>query len=390
MKILHVITRLIVGGAQENTVICADAQIKQHHDVAIAYGPIYGPEGSLLNKAQASGARLHEIPSMRRAILPVHDLKCYYTLRKLIREFQPDVMHSHSSKAGIIARAAAWKENVPAVIHTIHGLPFHERQPKLVYKAYVAAEKWAAKRCHKLVGITQAMCDAFASEGIGSREQFSVIPSGVDITAVTPAVDTRQRVRTELQLADDVPVIGIVARLDPLKGQEDLISILPAIVARHPRTKLLLVGDGWHRQTLEALVAKLHMQQHVIFTGLVSKDRVIDYLAAMDVMALPSYQEGQGRTLVEALAASCAIVGYDAGGIGEVCINNSTGKLGPVGDREKLASNLLELLDNPQQRMTLAKQGRDHVIKNFDVSLMTSKLDTLYHQTLQQNTRPRK
>lgn len=385
MKILHVITRLIVGGAQENTVLSADAQIKQGHDVAIAFGPIYGPEGSLLPKAQQSGATLHEIPSLRRAILPVHDLKCYYALRKLIREIKPDVVHSHSSKAGVIARAAAWKENVPAVIHTIHGLPFHQRQLWPVYKAYVTAEKWAAKRCHKLVGITQAMCDAFAQEHIGSPGQFSVIPSGVDIAAVTPSPDTRHRVRAELGLADNVPVIGIVARLDPLKGQEDLISILPGLVEKHPNLKLLLVGDGWHRAVLESQVASLNMTDHVIFAGLVSKDRVMDYLAAMDVMALPSYQEGQGRTLVEALAASCAITGYDAGGIGEVCIDNLTGKLAPVGDKQKLAANLLALLDDPTLRQTLAKQGRGHVLKNFDVSLMTSKLQTLYHQTLEAN-----
>lgn len=387
MKILHVITRLIVGGAQENTVICADAQIKAGHQVALAFGPIYGPEGSLRSKAQRSGATLHEIPSMRRAILPLHDIKCYYALRKLIREFKPDVVHSHSSKAGIIARAAAWKENVPVVIHTIHGLPFHPRQPRPIYKAYVAAEKWAARRCHKLVGITQAMCIAFAQEGIGSVKQFSVIPSGVDINAVTPPADTRQRVRDELKLDDNVPIIGIVARLDPLKGQEDLISILPKLVAKHPRVRLILVGDGWHRPTLEAQVAQLNMQDHVIFAGLVSKERVMEYLAAMDVMALPSYQEGQGRTLVEALACSCAIVGYDAGGIGEVCVNDITGKLGPVGDRDKLAANLLELLDDPQKRHALAARGREHVLEHFDVSLMTSKLDTLYHQTLQDNAK---
>lgn len=385
MKILHIITRLIVGGAQENTVICCDAQKQAGHDVTLAYGPIYGPEGSLLGKAQRTGINLVEIPAMRRAILPLHDWRCYNQLRRLIRELKPDVVHTHSSKAGIVGRAAAWAENVPAVIHTIHGLPFHERQSRIVYHAYVTAERWAARRCHKLVGITQAMCDAFAEHRIGEAHQFSVIPSGVDIQAVTPAPGTRQRVREELGLTDDQPVVGIVARLDPLKGQEDLISILPLLVEKHRKLKLLLVGDGWHRPALEAMVAESGMQQHVIFAGLVSKERVMEYLAAMDINALPSYQEGQGRTLVEALAAGCAIVGYNAGGIGEVCIDNVTGKLGPVGDRQALAQNVLWLLDHPQERHQLADAGRKHVMEHFDVSIMTSRLEALYHQSLEEH-----
>lgn len=385
MKILHIITRLIVGGAQENTILCAQDQLRQGHEVHLAYGPIYGPEGSFLQRAKRSGITLHEIKAMRRAILPWQDVRCCFALRKLIRQVGPDVVHTHSSKAGILGRIAAWKERTPAVIHTIHGLPFHERQPWPVYKAYVLAERYAARRCHKLVGITQAMNDAFASEGIGRPSQFSVIPSGVDIAAIAPPAGTRQRVRQELGLSEHQPVAGIVARLDPLKGQEDLIAILPALVNRHADLKLLLVGDGWHRQALEKQIASLGMAEHVIFTGLVSKERVMECLAAMDVMALPSYQEGQGRTLVEALAAKCAIVGYDAGGIGEVCIDRKTGLLGPVGDRQALARNLLALLDDPALRTRLAEQGLGHVMANFDVAIMTSRLQKLYHQTLEEN-----
>lgn len=182
MKILHVITRLILGGAQQNTVMCCRAQVSGGHQVWLAYGPIYGPEGSLLEEAQASGAKLVQINAMRRTVLPFHDLRCYAALRRLIREIQPDIVHTHSSKAGILGRAAAWRQRVPAVIHTIHGLPFHTRQTRLLYKGYVAAERWAARRCHRLIGLTQAMCDAFAEHGIGRAEQFYVVPSGVDST----------------------------------------------------------------------------------------------------------------------------------------------------------------------------------------------------------------
>ena len=179
MTIVHVITRLILGGAQQNTVLTCAAQVAAGHTVTLIYGPIYGPEGSLLAEAQKSGANLVRVSSLRRPILPLHDYYCYHALRRRIRELQPDIVHTHSSKAGIIGRAAAWDERAPVVIHTIHGLPFHSRQPRWLYRVYVATERWAARRCHKMIGVTRAMCETFRRHGIGAPDQFEVVPSGV-------------------------------------------------------------------------------------------------------------------------------------------------------------------------------------------------------------------
>lgn len=165
-------------------VTCA-AQVANGHEVWLAYGPIYVPEGSLLGRARESGARLVEVGPMRRAVLPLHDYRCYRQLSRLVREIRPDVVHTYSSKAGILGRAAAWRERIPAVIHMVHGLPFHDHQPRLVHHAYVAAERWAAQSCHRIIGVTQAMCDAFQRKGIGVPWQFSVIPSGVEVSRLT-------------------------------------------------------------------------------------------------------------------------------------------------------------------------------------------------------------
>ena len=134
MTILHIITRLILDGAQKNTVLCAKAQVAAGHRVIIAYGPIYGPEGSLLAEAKKAGIQTVELSSMRRAVLPHHDLNSYFQLRKLIKQTNPDIVHTHSSKAGITGRLAAWHCKVPAVIHTIHGLPFHDHQPRCTHR----------------------------------------------------------------------------------------------------------------------------------------------------------------------------------------------------------------------------------------------------------------
>jgi glycosyltransferase involved in cell wall biosynthesis len=382
LNILHVITRLIYGGAQKNTVMCCAAQVAAGHRVTLAYGPIYGPEGSLLDEARASGAELVELKWMRRALLPVHDVLAEWELRRVIRQLKPDVVHTHSSKAGIIGRSAAWALRVPAVVHTVHGLPFHERQNPLVHRLYVTAERWAARRCHHMIGITAAMCDAMTAQRIGRPSQFSVIPSGIELSGFGASAELRDQTRRELNIAPDAPVIGIVARLDPLKGQDDLIEVLPAVLAQAPGARLLLVGNGWHRAELESHVQRLNLGDHVIFTGLVPPQRVAAMMNAMDIMALPSYQEGQGRTLVEALLCGCTVVGYAVGGIPEVCVDGVTGRTVPVGDTAKLGAVLVELLGDPAQRRRLNEAGLRHAREHFDARVMVQKVEQVYQDLL--------
>ena len=386
MRILHIITRLIAGGAQQNTVMSCAAQVAAGHDVTLAYGPIYGPEGSLLDDAKRSGARLIEVPSMRRSVLPGHDWFCYRALRKIIREVKPQVVHTHSSKAGILGRAAAWKEGVPAVIHTVHGSPFHEKQPWVVRRAYIAAERWAAKRCHRMVGITQPMVDLYLANRIGKPAQFSVIPSGVDLSLWSSAArgvasdSLRSRVRSELHIPENAPIIGLVARFDALKGHADLLRITQALTASRPQLHLLFVGDGFHRAAIERLASDLNLTDRIICTGLVPSSRVAECYRAMDVMVLPSYQEGQSRTLIESLLCGCPIVAYDTGGIREVCIEGVTGRLVPTGNLEAMREAIAWSLDHPRESQHLAEQGREHVTRKFDQRVMCTMLESLYQQ----------
>jgi glycosyltransferase involved in cell wall biosynthesis len=389
MTIVHIITRLILGGAQQNTVSSCASQQADGHQVTLIFGPIYGPEGSLLDEARQGGARLLEVRSLRRAILPPHDLFCYRRLRRLLRAIRPDVVHTHSSKAGILGRAAAWAENVPAVIHTVHGLPFHQRQPRFVYHAYVAMERWAARRCHKILGVTQAMLDTFHDHGIGESAQYEMVPSGVEVGVFSPAPEARTRVRGELGIPADAPVIGLLGRLDPLKGQDDLLDIFPDLLRVHPELRLLFVGGGWHRQKLEARLAGMPWRDRVLFTGLVPPSQVPGYLAAMDIDTLPSYQEGQPRTLVQALLCGRPIVGYDAGGIAEICLDGVTGRLVPVGDRAALRDALSHLISDPSERSRLAEAGRRHALERFDLRLMIRRLDAIYRQTMRERQNPR-
>ena len=386
MRILHIITRLIQGGAQQNTVLSCAAQVKAGHAVHLAYGPIYGPEGSLLDEAKASGAALHEVASMRRAVNPWHDARCYFALRRQIREVKPDIVHTHSSKAGIIARAAAWAERTPVVIHTVHGLPFHARQSTLAHQIYVGLERWAAKRCHHLVAITPAMVEAFDAKGIAGKERFTVIPSGVDLDRFRLADDARSKAREILGISSDSPVVALLARLDPLKGHDDLLDILPRLVERFPEIQLLFIGDGWRRDHVQQRIAKPQAAGSVRLLGFVPHDQVRDILPAADVKVLPSYQEGQSRTLIEALLCGCGIVAYDVGGIPSICIDSETGKLVPVGDKQALADAIVWMIEHPDERRAMTERGQQLVREKFSAEHMTMELEKLYQRLLADKT----
>ena len=383
MNILHVITRLIRGGAQQNTVLTCRAQVRAGHRVWLAYGPIYGPEGSLMEEARQAGAVLCELPFMRRALLPVHDVLVYRSIVKLIGQIRPDVVQTHSSKAGIVGRLAAWRCRIRVVVHTVHGLAFHEHQNLLVNHLYINAERLAARRCHRIIGVSRAMVQQMARCRIGRPEQFTVIHNAFDLDeydrliAASPAP---AQVRSRWGIPAQGPLIGVVARLDRLKGQDDLLDVLPQLRRSTPDLRVVFVGDGWYRDHLQTRVAAAGLQHEVIFTGLVPLGDLVSLLRAMDVMVLPSYREGLPRTMVESLLCGCAIVGYDCDGIGEICLDRQTGRLVTTGDLAALAQAITWLLDHPLERGQMVRSGRQLVREQFELNAVVRQTQLLYEQ----------
>jgi len=382
MTILHIITRMILGGAQQNTVMTCASQAEAGHEVHLAHGPVFGPEGSLVDKALETGTKLVCVRSMRRPILPLHDVCCYLALRRLIRKIRPDIVHTHSAKAGITGRFAAWHENVPAVIHTIHGPPFHDYPPRWRHCCYVTCERWAARRCHKMIGVAQTMCDTYLEMGIGTADQYTTIYSGIDVDLFEKRHGPREEGRRELGATTDTPLVAIVARLDRHKGQEDLLDIMPDLLRTHPNLKLIMIGDGWHRETIAARIDREQLTDHVILTGLVEPRRVAQLLQLADVKVLPSYREGTPRVMAQALAAGCAIVGYKTGGIPEICIDGVTGRLVPVADRAALADAIRDLIDHPDKRRDMVEAGRNIVHEKFDHRMMVEQIGRVYEDAL--------
>src|ERR1700677_3604232 len=243
MKIVHIITRLIIGGAQENTVLSCLGQHRLGHEVTLITGPAIGPEGSLMEKARSQGYRIIVIDEMRRAIHPVRDWGTYRHLIGLLRELKPDIAHTHSSKAGIIGRWAAHRADVPGVVHTIHGLAFTASTNSAINWVYKTLEKKAAPITTRIVCVADAMREQSLAAGIGRAEQDATIYSGMETGPFLNPPVARDEVRRSLGLTEKQLVVGTIARLFDLKGHDDLLHITPDLCGRLTNLRFLWLVD---------------------------------------------------------------------------------------------------------------------------------------------------
>lgn len=378
MRIVHVITRLIVGGAQENTLLSCEGQHDLGHEVTLITGPPIGPEGSLLERAQAYGYRVEVVDAMRRAILPGKDWRTYRWLVARLRELKPDVVHTHSSKAGIIGRWAAHKAGVPRVVHTIHGLAFTASTKPYVNKVYEILERRTAPITHKIVCVADAMRDQSLAAGVGRAEQYVTVYSGMDTRPFLAPPVPRDAVRAQLKLGQEDVAVGTVARLFHLKGHDDLLAMAPDLCQRFPRLKFVWIGDGLLRPQFERQIAAINLQDRFILTGLVPPARIPELANALDILVHPSRREGLARALPQGQLAGCPVVTYDVDGNREGLIDGQTGYCVPAFDQGLLKQRLAELLEDAARRRTMGKAGRAFALARFDTKVMVEGLERVY------------
>jgi glycosyltransferase involved in cell wall biosynthesis len=380
LRILHISTRLILGGSQENTILSCIGAADRGHRVGLAYGPIYGPEGSLLQRALGDGRiETFEVPSLVRRIAPLKDLRAYWQMRRLIQRWRPDVVHTHSSKAGILGRGAAWAEGVPVVVHTIHGLPFHQWQPAVVNALYVLSERWAARRCHAIVSVADAMTRQALERGVGELGQYRTIRSGMEVEPFLASDSSRAAMRARFGFGEGDVVAVTLARLAKLKGHDDLLDALEGQLRSGP-LRLLWVGNGWWTKRLKARVAKMGLQGRVTFAGLVQPTEVPAHLAAADLCIHPSYREGLPRAVVQAMLCGKPVVAYDIDGTREVVVDGVTGRLLNPGDRAALEGAVAGLVGDAAARQRMGAAARESVRAPFDWRVMCEQLDALYRE----------
>jgi glycosyltransferase involved in cell wall biosynthesis len=378
-----VITRLILGGAQENTLYTVEnLQDVYGDEVLLVAGPPEGPEGSLLERARKNNVPVQILPSLRRELSPTADAATYFALRRIFREFHPDVVHTHSSKAGVVGRAAAYAYGTPAIVHTIHGLPFHPLERWWRNRVYIAAERWAARRTHRLITVANAMTRQALAAGVGEAEQYTTIYSGMEVEPFLHPPRDPKDVRKELGYGPEHTVVAKVARLFELKGHDDVLAAAQLATREAPNLRFLFVGGGIWRDRLELKAREAGLADFVRFLGLVSPDRIPELLAASDLVVHASYREGLARVLPQALIAGRPVVSYDVDGACEVVRPGQTGALVPPGDVPGLAASLLDLVRDPEKRERFGLTGRALFTDQFRHDVMTRRIRDVYQEVL--------
>ena len=385
MRVAHIITRMIIGGAQENTLHTVVDQHELHGDeVCLITGPETGPEGSLLDRVPESEFPVYFAHFMRRRIGLWQEWRAYRELCQVLHDIQPDIVHTHSSKAGILGRAAAASCRIPAV-HTIHGAAFHFGQNPVAYHTYVQAEKWAARRTAHFISVADDMTREYLQAGIGTSDRYTTISSGFDVEPFLIPPRPRDEVRAELGLAPSDIVVGKVARLFHLKGHEFILQAAPKVIAANPDIKFLFVGDGILREQYERQIADAGLSSHFRFTGLVPPTQIPELMGAMDIVAHTSQWEGLARVLPQGLIAGKPVVSFDVGGAREVVLPGETGYLLPRDDVGGLTAALIELAANPELRTRLGATGRKRFTDQFRHQTMTRRIREIYEQVLRKS-----
>jgi glycosyltransferase involved in cell wall biosynthesis len=383
MRIAHVITRMIVGGAQENTLLCCRDLMRLHgEEVLLVTGPSLGPEGDLLERVAQERIPYEIVPSLRRPIHPWRDWRAYSRIRQILRAFEPDVVHTHSAKGGILGRKVAHALRVPAIVHTVHGAPFHPYQRRAARTFSRWCEWHAARRCHMLVSVADAMTDLLVGARVAPREKFVTVESGMEVEPFLAAAEHRDLARRRLGYDDQHVVVGKIARLFHLKGHEYLIAAARQIAEHHPHVRFLLVGDGILQERLANQIRKARLDEYFQFTGLVPPEQVPAMISAMDLVVHTSLREGLARALPQALLAGKPVVSFDIDGAREVVQDGETGFLVPPCDVDALASAVDRLVADEPLRRRLGDCGRSRCADRFRHERMTSRLRKIYQRVL--------
>lgn len=377
LRVLHVITRLDRGGSAENTLLTVAGMDPDRYDVTLAVGVTVDDPGPTAAAARARGVRFVDVPGLVRAPSPVQDLRAGLALRRLLHSEPWDLVHTHTSKAGIIGRWAAHRARVRAIVHTPHGHVFYGYYGAMVTRAFIQLERLAAGWCHRLVALTAADRQDHLRFGVGRPEQWEVVHSGVDFRPLDVTTTPAAALRQQLGLAPDDLVVGTLGRLAAVKGQADLIRAFAGLHRQRPKARLLLIGDGEEAGTLRALAQDIGVHEQIVFAGWC--DNVGDMLRLLDIFVLPSHNEGMGKALVEAMYLQRPVIATRVGGVPELITDQMHGLLVEARDHEQLTAALLRLADEPALRLQLAQQGAVRA-RDYGSHSMVEKLCCVYEE----------
>ncbi|MBI2178075.1 MAG: glycosyltransferase family 4 protein, partial [Candidatus Tectomicrobia bacterium] len=375
MRVLHIITRLDRGGSADNTLLSCIGQRRRGHEVVLAAGLGLTEESPMRPEAESEGVQLVRIPSLIRAVHPVKDAVALRACWRLIRGGRFDLVHTHTSKAGILGRLAARLAGGCRVVHTPHGHVFYGYFGPWKTRLFIWAERLMARWTDAIVTLTDREAEEHLALGVGRPSQFVTIFSGIPLPGPKARAGTGPSRRRALGLPAEGALVGSVGRLDPIKGHGLLIQAFALLGDRHPGARLILIGEGEKREEYQALARELGVAEGVRFMGW--RDDVGDLLEELDLFAFPSRNEGMGRAAVEAMAAGLAVVAARTGGLPAVVREEETGLLVPPGDAAALSAAIGRLLARPEERRAMGEAGR-RLAQAYSAERMCEKIEALY------------
>ena len=376
IRIMHVITRMVKGGAQENVLDMTVRLDPKRFESILVTGPSEGPEGSLEQKAVERGADLRRIRWLVREISPVNDFRAVVSLIRLIRAEKPDIVYTHTSKAGIVGRIAARIARVKVIIHEPHGHIFTGYYGKFKSSIFVGLERWFGRYANRLVMLTENERTDHLHYRIAPEDKFITIHSGVDYVPMLNDNSELGALRTPLCIGRDAKVIGTLGRLVEVKGQIYLIDAMPAILSRVPNAHLVLIGSGPLQEELQCRATGLGVSANVHFAGY-RKD-VTACLKDIDLFVLPSLNEGMGRVLVEAMVMRLPVVASDVCGIKDLVHDGRNGRLVPAEDPKAIAEAVTEILIDPDLARRMGDEGYSVVVPDYGVETMLDQIQRMY------------
>jgi len=389
IKVVHIITRFDKGGSAENTLLTVLGLNKEKYSILLIKGLSLESEMSdeeslavseSLKIAEENNIKVINLPFLVRKIAPLTDLKALFTLFKILRKERPDIVHTHTSKAGFLGRFASFLARVPIIIHTPHGHVFHSYFGPTLTKIFVIAEKISSLITDKIITLTNRERDEHIERRIAPLNKFITIHSGVDLDRfMNLNIDIKKK-KKELNIPQDFYVIGTVGRLVPIKGHKYLVSAAEMIIKEFPKTVFVIVGDGFLKPILERHAEALGIRKNIVFTGW-RKD-VPEILYLFNVLVFPSLNEGMGRVMIEGMSLGKPIVASNVGGIRDLIEDGKNGLLVPPRDSNALRKAISRLIRNKKLAEGLGKIGKMEVYPDFDASTMVKKIDNLYESLL--------
>lgn len=379
VRVMRIITRLNVGGPSYQAIYLGQRLGRPEWETRLLVGTVGANEGSMEPLAEERGVAFARVTGLGREISLRSDLATVGRVYREIRRFRPQIVHTHLAKAGTVGRLAARLARVPAVVHTYHGHVFHGYFSPAKSRLVIRIEQALARMTDRIIVLGEAQEREILGFGVGRPEQMVRIPLGLELEAFLRAETLRGTLRRELGIPAEAPVVGIVARLVPVKAHTLFLDAAARVAQARPESRFLIIGDGELRGELEGRARELGLA-HVQFLGF-RRDLAALY-ADLDVNVLCSVNEGLPVTLIEALAAARPVVATDVGAVRDLVQDGRTGLVVPPRDAAALAAAILRQLDAPGEAARMGAAGREHVTSRFSIERLVNDLQGLYRSLL--------